>query len=109
MHPSKSKMAWRRGIQDYISTKDFKKELVKSFPSYKGYEQHDAHELFTSILEIMCKELNKVKKKPKYKELKFKSSESIQKQAQKSEEYYKERENSHINDYFQGQNMTEIK
>lgn len=61
MKPTKSRMAWKRGIQDYISPKEFKSELVKSFPNYLGYDQHDAHELFTSILEVMCLELNRVK------------------------------------------------
>lgn len=57
----------------------------------------------------MSKELNRVIKLPKYKELKIKPTESIDKQAKKYAEYYKEREDSVITDYFQGQNMTELK
>jgi hypothetical protein len=57
----------------------------------------------------MSKELNRVKVKPKYSEIKIKPGESIEKQAQKWMEHYKEREDSYITDYFQGQNMTEIK
>ena len=57
----------------------------------------------------MSKELNRVQVKPKYSEIKIKSGDSIEKQAQRSEQHYKEREDSHITDHFQGQNMTEIK
>lgn len=79
--PSRSRMTWKKSIQDYLSTKDFKRELCYNFPDFKGYDQHDAHEFCTSLLDIMCKELNRVKRQPKYKELKIKSSESIEKQA----------------------------
>lgn len=106
---SKSKMSWKRNIQDYISTKDFKRELVRNFPNFRGYEQHDAQEFLTSLLDIMSKELNRVKIKPKYKELKISSKESIQKQAEKWADYYKEREDSYITDFFQGQTMNELK
>lgn len=107
--PSRSKVGWKKGIQDYVSTKDFKRELVLNCPSFKGYEQHDAHEFCTSLLDIMSKELNRVKTKPKYTEIKIKSSYSIEKQAQKWMDYYKEREDSLITDCFQGQNMVELK
>lgn len=106
---TKSKMNWKKNIQDYVSTKDFKRELAKGFPAFRGSDQHDAHEFCTVLLDIMSKELNRVKDKPKYKELKISPKETIEYQAQKWEEYYKEREDSHITDYFQGQNMTEIK
>ena len=102
-------MAWRKSIQDYLSTRDFKKELVRNFPDFKGYDQHDAHELCVDLLDTMSKELNRVKKKAKYQELKIKPSESIEKQAMKYKKYYSEIEDSIITDYFRGQNMTEIK
>lgn len=106
---SKSKMSWKRNIQDYISTKEFKKELVQSFPDFRGYEQHDAQEFLISLLDIMSKELNRIRVTPKYKELKVSSKESIQKQAEKWADYYKEREDSYITDFFQGQTMNELK
>jgi hypothetical protein len=57
----------------------------------------------------MSKELNRIKIQPKYTEIKIKSSDSIEKQAQRWMDYYKEREDSYITDCFQGQNMVEIK
>jgi ubiquitin C-terminal hydrolase len=102
-------MSWKKNIQDYLSTKDFKDELVKHFPGFRGYDQHDAHEFCTSLLDIMSKELNRVTVKPKYTELKISSKETVDDQATKWFEYYKAREDSHVTDYFQGQTMTEIK
>jgi ubiquitin C-terminal hydrolase len=107
--PSKSKMIWKKGIQDYVSTKYFKRELWINYPDFKGNEQHDAHEFCTSLLDIMSKELNRIKTQPKYTEIKNKPSDSIEKQAQRWMDYYKEREDSYITDCFQGQNMVEIK
>ena len=92
-----------------MSTKDFKAELVQNFAQFKGYEQHDAHEFTTSLLDLMSKELNRVKVKPKYSELKISTRSSISDQAEKWINHFKEREDSHISDYFQGQQMTELK
>jgi len=44
MASSKPMSTWKKSIQDYVSTKDFKKELARNIPSFKGCEQHDAHE-----------------------------------------------------------------
>lgn len=106
---TKSKFSWKKSIQDYVSTKDFKGELVKNFAQFKGYEQHDAHEFTTSLLDLMSKELNRIKVKPKYSELKISNRSSISDQADKWINHFKEREDSHISDYFQGQQMTELK
>lgn len=60
--PSKSRFNWKSRIQDYVSTKDFKYELWKANPSFRGYDQHDAHEFWTTLLDLMSKELNRVTK-----------------------------------------------
>ena len=107
--PSRSKLNWRNSIQDYVNTKDFKNEFWVSFPSFRGYDQNDAHEFWTSLLDLMSKELNRIKTKPKYSEIKVSSKDSIENQALKWFDYYQKIEDSHITDYFQGQTVTEIK
>lgn len=105
---TKSKFSWKKSIQDYVSTKDFKRELVNNYVNFKGYEQHDAHEFCTSLLDLMSKELDRVKTKPKYKELKISSKASISDQAEKWAKYFREREDSHVTDFFQGQMLIEM-
>lgn len=109
MSQTKSKFSWKKSIQDYVSTKDFKAELVNNYSDFKGYEQHDAHEFTTSLLDLMSKELNRVTSKPKYKELKISSKATIKQQASEWAKLFKEREDSHITDNFQGQMMIELK
>ena len=99
----------QKSIQDYVSTKDFKYELVKNCPDFKGYSQHDSHEFLTSLFDLMSKELNRVRSKPKYKELKVSSKDSINKQAAKWAKHHKETEDSHLSDIFEGQTVTEVK
>jgi len=57
----------------------------------------------------MSKELNRVVTKPKYKEIKISSKDSIEEQARKWKTHFKDIEDSHITDYFQGQMLTELK
>lgn len=57
----------------------------------------------------MSKELNRVRVKPKYSEIKVSAKDTLAQQAQKWFDYYQKLEDSHITDYFQGQTVTEIK
>lgn len=106
---SESRHTWKKTLDNCLSTRDFKRSFASCYPDFKGYDQHDSHEFFTALLDSMSKELNRVKVKPKYKEIKISSKEAIEKQARKWYQHYKEIEDSHITDYFQGQTVTEIK
>ena len=86
---SRSRLNWKNNIQDYVSTRDFKEEIWTLFPSFKGYDQHDAHEFWTTLLDVMSKELNRVTTKPKYSEITVSSKDDLDKQAQKWFDYYK--------------------
>ena len=81
--------------------------MSKVAPQFSGYGQQDAQEFLRFLLDGMHEELNRVTKKPPYKEMDFdKLTES-----QQSDNWWKynlDRDDSIITDLFTGQLMNKI-
>ena len=69
---------------------------------FTGYGQQDSQEFMRFLLDRMHDELNRVRTKPPYKELKF-TNKSIEQQSEEWDKYYKARDDSIITDIFEGQ------
>lgn len=84
---------------------DFKSLVGKCNSQFIGYGQQDAQEFLRFAIDGLSADLNRVKIKPKFKELKFKT-ETKEEQSEKWWEYFKSIEDSFITDLFQGQLMS---
>jgi len=69
---------------------------------FSGYQQHDSQEFCRILLEDISMDLNRVKNKPKYEELKTENKSKIQLNKDYHKLYLK-REDSIVVDYFYGQ------
>ena len=54
--------------------------LAKIYPEFDGYEEQDAHEFLTVFLDALSADLNRVKKKPPFSELKANSRDPAEDQ-----------------------------
>lgn len=57
------KQIWS-GEDDVLSPKSFKHTISKFAPQFEGFNQHDAHELLSFVLDGLHEDLNRVQKKP---------------------------------------------
>jgi ubiquitin C-terminal hydrolase len=57
------------GSSSAVTPHDVKRAISRTVSQFSGYEQHDAQELMRFLLDRMHDELNRVTKKPAYKEL----------------------------------------
>ncbi|KAA6417109.1 MAG: ubiquitin carboxyl-terminal hydrolase 8-like [Trebouxia sp. A1-2] len=80
---------------------DFMRACGSHEKQWKDGRQHDAQEYLRSILEAMQTELNRVRGRPAYKELKGEGT--VSQQADEAWEYAHSRSNSVIQDVFAGQ------
>jgi len=85
-----------------ISPSDFKSFFSKKHKLFSGYSQHDSQEFLRHLLEDMTLEMNRVKAIPAYKELITKGKNKLQIN-EEFDNLYAKRENSVVNDVFQGQ------
>ena len=85
-----------------VAPRDFKYKLERFAPAFSGYQQHDSQELLSFLLDGLHEDLNRVKTKP------YRDRPETQEKGdvQFSEDlwnYHKERNDSIIVDWFQGQ------
>ena len=50
------------------------------YPEFEGYDEQDAHEFLSVFLDALSRDLNRIKKKPQYSELKVNAKDSIEEQ-----------------------------
>lgn len=92
----------KNGSVARMEVSNFKSLIARCNSSFIGYGQQDSQEFLRFALDEMSADLNRIKTKPKYKELKFKK-ETKHEQSEKWWEYFMSIEDSHITDLFQGQ------
>ncbi len=90
------------GTHSVVAPREFKGALERFAPAFSGYQQHDAQELLSFLLDGLHEDLNRVKKKP-YRERPETQDQGEQNFAQDLWIYHLERNNSVIVDWFQGQ------
>lgn len=89
------------GENNHTAPSNFKVQVSRFAPQFSGYQQHDAQELLTFLLDGLHEDLNRVKKKP-YIELKDADGRPDEVVAKESWDNYLKRNNSVIVDYFHG-------
>lgn len=89
------------GDHSHTAPSNFKIQVSRFAPQFSGYQQHDAQELLTFLLDGLHEDLNRVKKKP-YIELKDADGRLDDVVAKESWDNYLKRNNSIIVDYFHG-------
>ncbi|CDW83589.1 ubiquitin carboxyl-terminal hydrolase 2-like [Stylonychia lemnae] len=97
----------KQGYESTISPTDLKYAVSKVAPQFSGYGQQDAQEFLRFFLDGLHEELNRVRKKPPYKEMDFDKLPADQ-QSDNWWQYNKERDDSIITDLFTGQLMNKI-
>jgi ubiquitin C-terminal hydrolase len=80
-----------------------KRRVEESNPMFEGYAQHDAQEFLKALLEGIHDDVNRVKKKPAYKELKADTKVPLQVTSTAWSNYMLGRDNSIVTDLFGGQ------
>lgn len=93
--------------EDYVSPSGIKKTIVKVSSTFAGYSQQDSQEFLSYFLDVLMDDSNKIFVKL-YIEKKDFHKESIQEFADRSWNYFKQRNISFIVDFFYGQFYTEI-
>lgn len=94
---------------DTVSPDAFKSIVGKWAPQFKGYRQHDSQEFLRFLLDGLHEELNRVKIKPPYTELKDIPDEAVSDQALRWWKNYVDRFDSTISDIFLGQLKSTVK
>lgn len=89
------------GDNNHTPPSNFKIQVSRFAPQFSGYQQHDAQELLTFLLDGLHEDLNRVQKKP-YIELKDADGRPDEVVANESWDNYLKRNNSVIVDYFHG-------
>ena len=85
-----------------IAPSDFKSYFGSKHILFSGYQQHDSQEFCRVLLEDISMDLNRVKVKPKYEELKTENKNKLE----LNKDYhslFQKRENSIVVDFFYGQ------
>lgn len=59
------------GGKEAVTPKALKSAVARTVATFSGYAQQDSQEFLRFLVDRMHDELNRVKKQPKYKELKF--------------------------------------
>ena len=80
-----------------------KKLIAKRAKRFSGYQQHDAQEFLIFLLDALHDDLNRVKRKGNYEEIKDVEGETESETAARWWENYESRNDSHIKDVFSGQ------
>jgi ubiquitin C-terminal hydrolase len=91
-----------------ISPTMLKDLVAKWAPQFTGFQQQDSHEFLRFFMDGLHEDLNRIKRKPEYEELKTIVGESIQDGANRWWKYIKDRSDSVIFDVFGGQLMSEV-
>ncbi|XP_060737314.1 ubiquitin carboxyl-terminal hydrolase 11 [Tachysurus vachellii] len=94
------KQIWS-GKHSFIMPRGFKAKLGHFAPQFLGYQQHDAHELLSFLLDGLHEDLNRIKKK-EYVEVKDADGRSDQEMADRAWCVHKRRNDSVIVDTFHG-------
>ncbi|KAL1465215.1 hypothetical protein WDU94_004802 [Cyamophila willieti] len=89
------------GDNSHTAPSNLKIQVSRFAPEFSGYQQHDAQELLTFLLDGLHEDLNRVKKKP-YIELKDADGRPDEVVSKESWDNYLKRNNSVIVDYFHG-------
>mmetsp|Transcript_343 Transcript_343/g.681 ORF Transcript_343/g.681 Transcript_343/m.681 type:complete len:627 (+) Transcript_343:393-2273(+) len=90
-----------------LSPASLRNVMIKFAPQFQGFQQHDAHEALRFLLDGLHEDLNRVKRKPPYVELKERKGESLDEAAQRWWDYSWSCGNSVITDIFGGQFLQE--
>jgi ubiquitin carboxyl-terminal hydrolase 8 len=92
----------------FVSPVTFREAITRFAPAFRGYDQHDAQEFLAFLLDGLHEDLNYVKQKPPALEMSPAREEELETLPQQIAsvqewEVYRERNNSLIVDWFQGQ------
>ena len=90
-----------------ISPAQIRSLLVRYAPQFTGYSLQDSHECLRFFLDGMHEDLNRVRRKPKYVEMKDVRGESVQAASERWWEYCLSCWDSEIQDIFGGQLFSE--
>lgn len=85
-----------------------KSSIGRKHRKFSGYAQQDSQEFLVNLLEGISEDLNRVRGKPKYKELDYDKKKSMQFNSDDWYNYNLSRENSLVTDYFSGQFVNKI-
>ncbi|CAG0901388.1 unnamed protein product [Darwinula stevensoni] len=94
------KQMWS-GLHSYAMPRQFKTQVGRFAPQFSGYQQQDAQELLTFLLDGLHEDLNRIHKKP-YIEAKDTDGKPDPEVAKESWTNYKKRNDSIIVDLFHG-------
>jgi ubiquitin carboxyl-terminal hydrolase 2/21 len=97
----------RSGAESCITPSELKIAVSRVAPQFGGYGQQDAQEFLRFLLDGLHEELNRIFKKPPYKEMNF-GTLSLDEQSEKWWQYNMARDDSIITDLFTGQLMNTI-
>lgn len=97
----------RKNKSDVITPSDLKQQVSRVARQFSGYGQQDSQEFLRFMLDGMHNELNRVKKKPKYKQIDC-DKLPMDQQSEVWHQYFQERDNSIITDLFEGQLCSKI-
>ena len=89
--------------QSTVSPYEIKSQIGKFCRQFSGYDQQDSSEFFRCFLDALGQELSRVQNKAGYQEMTGNSKEDLRKVADRWWEYSLSREDSVVNDVFQGQ------
>eukprot|EP00744_Colponema_vietnamica_P008314 GILI01011871.1.p1 GENE.GILI01011871.1~~GILI01011871.1.p1 ORF type:complete len:407 (+),score=50.07 GILI01011871.1:167-1222(+) len=87
---------------------ELKRVVERLAPQFSGYNQHDSQEFIRFLLDGLHEDLNRVKKKPPYEELKDEEGETDSDRSEKWWRYYMGRSDSFVFDLFGGQLMSVV-
>jgi len=95
---------WQGAAYSCYAPRELKSLVGKVANRFEGYEQHDCQEFLRFFVDVLHQDLNRVYKTPPYAEIKDRlEGESLRQLSQRWWDYYRERQDSHISDVFQGQ------
>ena len=86
----------------YASPTRFKRAVETFAPSFAGYSQHDAHEFLRFLLDGLHEDLNRITRKPAYRELTDSPRKSLAERAREAWAYHSTWNDSKIYDLFGG-------
>mmetsp|Transcript_5033 Transcript_5033/g.7560 ORF Transcript_5033/g.7560 Transcript_5033/m.7560 type:complete len:592 (-) Transcript_5033:2246-4021(-) len=92
----------KQDTRNIVNPLEFKKRIAQCAPMFSGYEQHDAHEFLTFLLDALHEDLNRCKSKPLVAEVECDGNDQ-ERSAARAWEGYLRRDKSIIVDLFQGQ------
>lgn len=87
---------------------ELKKAIGNFAERFSGYEQHDAQEFLRFFLDGLHEDLNRIRTKPKYYEIKDREGATDQEISDEYWQYYNERNSSTMSDLFCGQLQSQV-